>query len=256
MARLLIYTALFWLVPAALAAQAPDADEGKPKTPNTVGVYQGVVPGEMNPPAVKVPPGGQVRQATWPGFQMLPNGGSRFFVQLTSETSVDAEMQPDKMVVTLRNTAIAGPTNTFSLETRFFNTPVKRARLKAKDEDTLLVLDMRKEITPMVTKEGGRDGYFFVYVDFPAGNYLAEEQAAKQAEESKKKEEASAGKSAKAKASASAGASASGKASMSARFGISDKKMKELDEEKPPPAKIKAGGKASGKASGGFKFGR
>jgi hypothetical protein len=253
MARFLATTAVVCLVPVAVAAQAADTDESKPKTPNTVGVYQGVVPGEVNPPAVKVPPGGGTRQATWPGFQMLPNGGSRFFVQLTSETSVDAEMQPDKMVITLKNTAIAGPTNSFSLETRYFNTPVKRARLKAKDADTLLLLDMRKEIMPVVSKEGGRDGYFFIYVDFPPGNYMVEEQppgvpTAKSADAKKSKSKAS--------GSASAGASASGEASFSASVGISKKKLKAMDEEKPPPVKIGGGAKAGGKASGGFKFGK
>ncbi len=254
MARFLTITALVCLAPLVLAAQDSQPEESGPKKPNEVGVYQGVVPGAVNPPAVKVPPGGENRQATWPGFQMLSDGGSRIFVQLTSETSVDAEMQPDKMVVTLRNTAVAGPTNAFPLETRYFNTPVKRARLKAKDQDTLLVLDLRKEITPVVSKEGARDGYFFVYVDFPAGNYLSEGSPTGQGAE---EAETSPGESKPVSVgiSGSAKGSASGKASASAKFGISKKKMKELDEEKPPPVKVNASGKAGGKARTKFKFG-
>lgn len=253
MARFCATTALVWLVPFALAAQEPQLDKSEPETPNSVGVYQGVVPGTVNPPAVKVPPGGQIRQATWPGLQMLANGGSRIFVQLTSKTEVQFEMQPDKMVLTLKNTAIAGPTNAFPLETRYFNTPVKRARLKAKDRDTLLILDLRREITPIVSNEGARDGYFFVYLDFPAGNYLSEAPLTEPAGASDGAGAEQPG-SLPADTSASSGKSTSGRASSG--YGISKKQVEKLYEEKPPPVtlnKSKASGKA--KASGKFKFG-
>ena len=252
MARFLTITVLVWLLPVALASQDPEPGKSEPKKPKSVGDYQGVVPGTTNPPAVKVPPGGQVRQATWPGFQMRSDGGSRIFVQLTSETRVDSEMQPDKFVVTLKNTAIAGPTNAYPLETRYFDTPVKRAQLKKKDQDTLLVLDLREEITPVISMREARNGYFFVFVDFPAANYPSAGSAGTtDADAAEEEQSPGPARSLPVGTSASAKGSASGRASVSAEFAISKKKMNELDEEKPPPVKLKAGGKAGGK----FKFG-
>jgi hypothetical protein len=239
------------LYPFSLAAQMIDEIiEQEMSHPHPIGKYDGVIPGANNPPAVKVPPGGEKLQVTWPGFQMLPNGGSRIFVQLTSEVDVDAKMLTKRMVITLKNAEIAGRTNQFPLLTRFFNTPVRQATLVQKGKDTLLVLRLRTDTMPVVSKEGAKDGYHFVYVDFPRGEYLtAEEEPAAQEPVAEKK--AAVGKktaapakgSVKVKAKTKTKVSVKGSASGKADFKpLTEAEMKALDNEKPPPVNYKPSG--------------
>ena len=89
MSRFLPYVLLFALM-VAKVVEAQSVSPVKPEIKKQASIdYQAVVPGSGNPPAVKFAPGCVPTRATWLGFQMLKEGGSRFFLQLTSEAEVN-----------------------------------------------------------------------------------------------------------------------------------------------------------------------
>lgn len=167
MARLgIILTSALCLSTAAAAAQeAPDANTAP-------GGYAGVCPGTANPPAVAVPAGQAPARITWPGFQMLPDQGSRIFLQATIAFQYSTESRGKTFVVSLGDVRPAGENNARPLETRFFNTPVLRAEIKRVKKETLLVLELRSDVAPRVHTATGPNGYFFLYLDFPPGQYV------------------------------------------------------------------------------------
>ena len=145
---------------------------GEPAQPNPRGTYLGVKPGGPEHPAVSVGPGIQPSIITWPGFTMLPDGGSRVFLQLSASVDIAHQTFPDKVVVDLQNARIAGHTNRYPLETRFFNTPVLRVTVKRTRSSTTLEITLRTAATPYVSGATAASGYYFVYIDFPPGQYL------------------------------------------------------------------------------------
>jgi len=155
---------LLGTVPAASQDAQPAAQ------PSPVG-YQGVVPGSGQPPAVVDKPGSDT-SITWPGFQMLPNGGSRFFVQATGSLSTSVDVGQNQIVVDLGPAKLATDTNGLMLETKFFNTPVKRAFVRKKGGSAQLVLVLRAPAQPLVRTQQAGTGFFFVYVDFGPGQFI------------------------------------------------------------------------------------
>jgi hypothetical protein len=81
--------------------------------------------------------------------------------------------------VVLKNARTHLRNNRRWLETRFFNTPVRRARIERRgrrgSNDLVFVFAMRQGATPTVTTGTGENGFQFLYVDFPAGDYLPAE---------------------------------------------------------------------------------
>lgn len=145
-----------------------------------VGEYHGVIPGSANPPAVDAKPGCTPIHATWLGFQMMPDGSSRFFVQLTSALDVQVDdSQPQKLIINLENVRVAGRNNLRPLETHVFNTPVTKAYLQQKKKDVNLVFEMRYKALPVVSNQLGSDGYHFILFSFPGGNYLPKTERSK-----------------------------------------------------------------------------
>lgn len=166
-----ILTSAFCLTTGAVAAQEA-LPAGNPGAP-TDG-YAGVCPNSANPPAVDVPAGQSPARITWPGFQTLPDQGTRIFVQATVPFQFSTETRGSSFVVSLGDVGIAGENNGRPLETRFFNTPVVRASLKRikKQKETQLILELRGNATPRVHTETGTNGYFFLMIDFPPGQYI------------------------------------------------------------------------------------
>jgi len=159
----------------ALTAKAQsvsaETSEGQKHAP---GDYQGVVPGSGNSPAVKFAPGCVPTRATWLGFQMIKEGGSRFFLQVTSQVEIQVENSgADRFVVILKNVRIAGRNNRRPLETSLFNTPVKRAYLRRHKKDTKLVFELRANAIPVISNQPGTGGFHFVLFDFPAGDFVS-----------------------------------------------------------------------------------
>lgn len=165
------------LLSAPVGAQQ-EPTEGEAEATTSPHGYQGVIPGTEQPPAVDVKPGGGATEITWPGFQMRPDGSSRVFVQGTGPLGTQMHVTAERVTITLGAAKLAIGTNGLPLETRFFNTPVKRAFVTIAKGVAYLVLDLRTPVRPQVSAERAKTGFHFVYVDFPAGQYLDNAPAA------------------------------------------------------------------------------
>jgi hypothetical protein len=133
--------------------------------------YNGVVPGStVVPEHLAGAPGGDA-VVTWPGFQMLPDGGSRVFVQTTLEVKPTLQKDGGGFIVVIPGVSLPKGNARLPLDTHFFNTPVKSSRIKAQSGGVAIHIELKSPVTPQLRTEKAPNGYFFVYVDFPAGNY-------------------------------------------------------------------------------------
>jgi hypothetical protein len=137
-----------------------------------LGTYAGVVPGASSTPAVPVGKTETKPMITWPGFQMRQDGTSRVFIQSTTALTPQPSAAGPRFTVYLPGAKIAGNTNKLPLETRFFNTPVSRVNIEQQRDGVTLVLDLRAEISPVVSSERGPTGYYFLYIDLPKGTFV------------------------------------------------------------------------------------
>lgn len=134
--------------------------------------YDGVAPGSATVPDGIAAQPGQAALVTWPGFQALPDGGSRVFVQTTVEVKPELKQNGKHVQVLLPGLSLPPGNTRLPLDTSFFNTPVKSVRAKkAKGSGVLIELDLRANVAPTLRTEKAPTGYFFVYLEFPAGNY-------------------------------------------------------------------------------------
>jgi hypothetical protein len=161
----------------ALACPAVAQDAAPAPAPRPVGAYDGVEPGEAQPPpaydrVVRRARGRRGVILTWPGFSPLGDGGSRFFVQTVQPMQPELRVEEGRVVVLFHDTTIHVRNSGRWLETRFFNTPVLRARLERRRRDMALVLHMRAAAVPRISSEAAPGGTFhYVYIDFPPGDY-------------------------------------------------------------------------------------
>lgn len=156
----------------ALGAAGQERLAVKESQDGTPGTYQGVCPGTDRPPAV-APQGSGGNEIMWPGFQMLPGGGSRVFVQATGPISTTARTEADKLLVSLGSARLVHENNGRPLITRYFNTPVIEASVDITAGQATLVLSLRSAVEPSIrTEQASATGYHFVYVDFPPGQYV------------------------------------------------------------------------------------
>ena len=132
--------------------------------------YAGVTPGSetsenLPPKAEEIPEGALM--LTWPGFMMRKEGGSCFFVQTSRPVQTADRKSEGRFELVLRNTRVHLKNNYLPLETEFFDTPVTRAEVKRSGKrDLQMVFELREPVTPTVTEERAKDGYFYVFVDF------------------------------------------------------------------------------------------
>jgi hypothetical protein len=153
-------------------------DNGAPPASTAHEGYAGVKPGGDQVPTAMVKPGTTPATITWPGFQMRPDGSSRVFLQSSAPLDTHAAMTSEKLlVVDLGDVRIAGRTNRYPLETRFFNTPVTRVELKRAGKRAVLEITLRASVQPNLSSEQARSGFYFVYIDFPPGQYVAPKPA-------------------------------------------------------------------------------
>ncbi|AUX41862.1 hypothetical protein SOCE26_032870 [Sorangium cellulosum] len=122
--------------------------------------------------------------ATFPGFRMLPTGGSRIFVQVHGgKVDVAESKAAGRLVYRLKGTG-AIQTNRFPLVTAFFATPVTRVQLVERGNDLDVVIDLRADTGAayrvIETEQGS-----VLQVDFPAA--IPEQRAAAPAEEARKR---------------------------------------------------------------------
>jgi len=162
---------------------------------------------------------------------MLPDGTSRIFLQATVPFTFSTETRGKTFVVSLGDVPIAGENNRHPLETRFFNTPVLRAALKRVKTDTQLILELRAEVTPRVQSETGANGYFFLQLDFPAGQYIEAPAPPAAAATPAAAPSAPAAPVGDPMAGGSIGARAGGSVRAT---GMTDAEIRALDNERPP----------------------
>jgi hypothetical protein len=130
--------------------------------------------------------------ATFTGFEMLADGGSRLFVQLNKAVEVeqtkDVAVAPrararkgkaarpaaatNRLVFILKGAELGRSNDSNSLETVHFNTPVLRARLVPAGKDLRLVVVLRADATPTLKSVAAKDNGSIVQIDFPQGTYL------------------------------------------------------------------------------------
>jgi hypothetical protein len=129
--------------------------------------------------------------ATFTGFEMLADGGSRLFVQLDKTVEVeqakDVEVAPrahgrkgkraaaaatNRLVFTFKGAELEHFNDSHSLETMHFNTPILRARLEPAGRNLRLVVVLRADATPTLKSVPAKDNGSIVQIDFPQGTYL------------------------------------------------------------------------------------
>ena len=160
------------LLLASLGLIAP-LQAGGPRLARAEG-YNGVCPGSGNVPEGIAAHPGEAALVTWPGFQLLPNGGSRVFIQTSVAVTPSLKRDGSQLHLALPGVSLPPGNARLPLDTSFFNTPVKSVRVKPRKEAGVVVeieLRGKSSATPNLHSEKAQNGYFFVYVDFPAGSY-------------------------------------------------------------------------------------
>ncbi len=115
--------------------------------------------------------------ATLPGFEMLPDGGSRLFVEVSQSVGVEEKKTARALTYVLKGTRVAHRNNENALVTVHFNTPVARARLLPSGRDLLFSVDLRADAVPAWKVVSESDGSATLQIDFPRGSFLPAEGA-------------------------------------------------------------------------------
>ncbi len=110
--------------------------------------------------------------ATLPGFEMMPEGGSRFFVQLTQTVPVEEKRAAGTITYVLKGAHVVKHNNENALVTVHFNTPVSRARLVPQGGDLLFIVELRNTAQPTWKLEPAKDNGAVLAIDFPKGEFL------------------------------------------------------------------------------------
>jgi hypothetical protein len=114
--------------------------------------------------------------ATLPGFEMLAEGGSRLFVELSQAVQVDERKARGSLTYVLHGAHVTVHNNTNPLVTVHFNTPVASARLVPAGHDLLFVVSLRADASPTWKINPGKEGSSVLTVDFPKGSFLGAAQ--------------------------------------------------------------------------------
>ncbi|WP_437639689.1 AMIN domain-containing protein [Sorangium sp. So ce854] len=117
--------------------------------------------------------------ATFPGFRMLPTGGSRVFVQIHGGKVDVAESKAAGRLVYRMKGAGAIQTNRFPLVTAFFATPVTQVQLVDQGNDLDMVIDLRAQTEATYRVIDTEQGVV-IQVDFPP--FVPDQRAAAQPE--------------------------------------------------------------------------
>jgi hypothetical protein len=110
--------------------------------------------------------------ATLPGFEMLPDGGSRIFVELTHNATVAEKRDARTLSYVIRGARVNLRNNENALVTVHFNTPVTRARILPVHGDVVLSIELRADTPAAWRVVDGAEGSV-LQIDFPKGAFLA-----------------------------------------------------------------------------------
>jgi hypothetical protein len=111
--------------------------------------------------------------ATFPGFEALPDGGSRLFVQLNQAVPVEERRAAGSVTYVLKGAHLRVHNDSNALVTVHFNTPVFRARLVPQGNDLLFILELRSAATPTFKMNANQDKSSTLQIDFPKGDFLS-----------------------------------------------------------------------------------
>jgi hypothetical protein len=110
--------------------------------------------------------------ATFPGFEQLPDGGSRLFVQLSQTVPVEERRAQGSVTYVLKGAHLRVNNDANALVTVHFNTPVFRARLTPSGNDLLFVLELRSAATPAFKVQDNQDKTSTLMIDFAKGDFI------------------------------------------------------------------------------------
>jgi hypothetical protein len=110
--------------------------------------------------------------ATFPGFEQLPDGGSRLFVHVSQGVPIEERRAPGTVTYVLRGAHLRVHNDANALVTVHFNTPVFRARLAPQGNDLLFILEMRSAASPSFTMQASPDKSATLRIDFPKGDFV------------------------------------------------------------------------------------
>jgi hypothetical protein len=106
-----------------------------------------------------------------PGFEQLPDGGSRLFVQLSQSVQVEERKAQGQLTYILKGASARVRNNTNALVTIHFNTPVARARLVPQGNDLHFVVELRAAVAPTWRMADAPDKSAMLTIDFAKGNF-------------------------------------------------------------------------------------
>lgn len=104
--------------------------------------------------------------ATYPGFRLLENGGSRVFVKIAGKVSVAERKGQGQHVIALAGVSVPSRNDRRPLDTSFFPTPVSQVRLVPHEGGADLVIELKQPSSMQLRVEELRDG-IVVMIDFP-----------------------------------------------------------------------------------------
>ena len=110
--------------------------------------------------------------ATLPGFEMLADGASRLFVELTQTVPVVERRAGRRVTYVLKGAHIAKRNNANALVTVHFNTPVARARLLPGAGGLDFVVEMRADVVPIWKVTPAKNNGAILEIVFPKGSYV------------------------------------------------------------------------------------
>jgi hypothetical protein len=122
--------------------------------------------------------GRQTPDAIMPGFEMLADGSSQLYVELTKPVQYDTKATKGAIVYVLKGAHVDKRNNFNPLVTVHFNTPVTSARLVPHGKDLWFVVDLRANVQPTVTMDAAKDGGAILRIGFPSGSYLPMQKVA------------------------------------------------------------------------------
>jgi hypothetical protein len=178
------------MAPAVAMAQTPAASSAATETPAAPAPPASSAPARPVIPATgygwstpKATQGTRARgtraarpkapDALLPGFEMLPDGSTRLFVELSQPVSYDAKKGPGNLTYVLKGARVGRRNNSNPLVTVHFNTPVTSARLVPHGKDVWFVIDLRADVTPTATMDTAKEGPATLRIDFPKGAYVS-----------------------------------------------------------------------------------
>lgn len=110
--------------------------------------------------------------ATLPGFEMLPDGGSRFFVEMTQNVPIEEKKAAGTITYIIKGEHVTKMNNENALVTVHFNTPVSRARLLPFGRNLHFILELRADVSPTFKVTPAKDGTAILQIEFAKGNFV------------------------------------------------------------------------------------